>query len=118
MSLPWLGLAGPRNLNSLTKLVSDLSRLGNRTPDLRITSVSRCVATGVGTPPTLQFQRFKLLTPDIVYFVDGHSERRSIDGYLPTSEEFEYCRQFIIAVALRMAELEAHTVEPSWMSTI
>ena len=29
--------------------------MGNRTPDLRITSVSRCVATGVGTPPTLRF---------------------------------------------------------------
>jgi hypothetical protein len=29
--------------------------LGNRTPDLRITSVSRCTATGVGTPPTLRF---------------------------------------------------------------
>jgi hypothetical protein len=28
--------------------------LGNRTPDLRITSVSRCVATGVGTLPTLR----------------------------------------------------------------
>ncbi len=65
-----------------------------------------------------QFYRFKVLTPDIVYFVDGHSERHSIDGYSPTSEEFEYCRQFIITVALRMAELEAHSVEPSWMSTI
>jgi hypothetical protein len=65
-----------------------------------------------------QFYRFKLLTPDIVYFVDGHSERHSIDGYSATSEEFEYCRQFIITVALRMTELEAHTVEPSWMSTI
>src|SRR5215831_5118689 len=29
--------------------------LGNRTPDLRITSVSRCVDTGVGAPPTLRF---------------------------------------------------------------
>jgi hypothetical protein len=65
-----------------------------------------------------QFYRFKLLTPDIVYFVDGHSERHFIDGYSLTSEEFEYCRQFIITVALRMAELEAHTVEPSWMSSI
>jgi hypothetical protein len=32
MSLPWPGLTGPRSLNTLTKLVSDLSRLGESNP--------------------------------------------------------------------------------------
>jgi hypothetical protein len=51
-----------------------------------------------------------------VYFADGHSERQFMDDYAPTVEEFEYCRQFIITVALRMAELERHTIEPYWLS--
>lgn len=63
-----------------------------------------------------QYHRFQLITPDIVHFMDGHSERQFPPGYAPTAEEFEYCRQFIITVALRMADLEAHTIEPSWLS--
>jgi hypothetical protein len=63
-----------------------------------------------------QYHRFRMITPDIVHFIDGHSERQFPDDYAPTVEEFEYCRQFIITVALRMADLEAHTIEPSWLS--
>jgi hypothetical protein len=65
-----------------------------------------------------QFQRFLLITPGIAHFVDGHSERRFMDDdHVPTVEEFEYCRQFIITLALRMAEREPHTIEPSWWSS-
>jgi len=61
-----------------------------------------------------RFDRFQLLTPRIMYYIDGHSDRRFPPGYAPSGAEFDYCRQFIITVALRMAELEAHTALPSW----
>ena len=64
-----------------------------------------------------QYYRFRLITPDIAYYVDGHSERQFPPDYAPTSEEFEYCRQFIITVALRIADLEPHIIEPSWLSS-
>ena len=64
-----------------------------------------------------QYYRFRLITPDIVYYADGHSERKFMtDDYTPTAQEFEYCRQFIITMALRIADLEVHTIEPSWLS--
>lgn len=51
-----------------------------------------------------QFARFKQLTPSIVYFMDLHSERHTPPGYAPTSADFEFCCQFVITVALRIAE--------------
>ena len=32
----------------------------------------------------------------------------------PTVAEFDFCRQFLITVALQLAEVEAHLVPPSW----
>lgn len=51
-----------------------------------------------------QFARFKRLTPWIAYHLDQHTERRARTGYAPTSDEFEFCRQFLITAALRIAE--------------
>jgi hypothetical protein len=51
-----------------------------------------------------QSARFKRLTPSIRYFADQHSERRTGTGYAPTSADFEFCRQFVITAALRIAE--------------
>ena len=39
-----------------------------------------------------------------LYFIDLHSERRFRPGYVPTSADFEFCRQFVITAALRIAE--------------
>jgi hypothetical protein len=61
-----------------------------------------------------QAARFVQLTPRILYFADDHVERHFPPGYAPSSAEFDYCRQFIITVALRVAELEAYTALPSW----
>jgi hypothetical protein len=63
-----------------------------------------------------QFDRFKRLTPNIAHYIGGRSERHSAPDYAPDNAEFEDCRQFIIAVALRMAELEPHIQPPSWKS--
>ena len=51
-----------------------------------------------------QFDRFTRLTPTIAYFADMHSERHSPPGYAPTSDDFEFCRGFVITAALRVAE--------------
>jgi hypothetical protein len=62
-----------------------------------------------------QFDRFQRLTPRLMYFVgSGGPEASYPSGYAPTAEEVDYCRQFIVTVALRMAELEVHTAQPSW----
>lgn len=52
-----------------------------------------------------QFGRFKQITPRIVYWEDGHAQRLTLaPGYTPTSTDFEFCRQFLIGAALRVAE--------------
>jgi hypothetical protein len=52
-----------------------------------------------------QYARFKQLTPSIVYFItDLHGERRTPPGYAPTNADFEFCRQFVITAALRIAQ--------------
>jgi hypothetical protein len=62
-----------------------------------------------------QFDRFQRLTPSLMYFANsGGPEAHYPSGYAPSAEEFDYCREFIVAVALRVAELEVHTAKPSW----
>ncbi|MGO8959399.1 MAG: hypothetical protein ACLQFR_18835 [Streptosporangiaceae bacterium] len=61
-----------------------------------------------------RFARFEQLTPHIAWYADGHQERLTQPGYDPTAEEFEYCRQFLVTVALRMAELQVHIARPHW----
>jgi hypothetical protein len=51
-----------------------------------------------------QYERFNKLTPAIAYYMNGRSERRSPPGYVPTMDEFEFCRPFIITAALRITE--------------
>jgi hypothetical protein len=51
-----------------------------------------------------QFARFKQLTPSIVYFMGGRSEPHTRPDYAPVSADFEFCRQFVITGALRIAE--------------
>ena len=52
-----------------------------------------------------QFARFERLTPKIGYFIDGHTERFTPAGYAPVSADVEFCRQFVITAALRIAEV-------------
>jgi hypothetical protein len=61
-----------------------------------------------------QFIRFEKLTPHVAWFMDGHKERFTQAGYGPTREEFDYCCQFLVTVALRLAELDVHAARPEW----
>lgn len=51
-----------------------------------------------------QFERFRRLTPAIIYFIEGHQERRAPQGYAPTADEFGFCRDFVVTAALRVVE--------------
>jgi hypothetical protein len=51
-----------------------------------------------------QFARFRRLTPSIGYGFDLQIKRHVRPGYAPTSADFEFCYQFIITAALRIAE--------------
>jgi len=61
-----------------------------------------------------QFARFQKLTPYIARFVGGGKDRFTQPGYDPTREEFDYCCQFMVTVALRLAELDLHAAQPEW----
>lgn len=61
-----------------------------------------------------QLARFELLTPGITTRLDDHRERHVIEGYAPTQEQFNYCRQFVVTVALRLSELDVHAALPAW----
>jgi hypothetical protein len=61
-----------------------------------------------------QFSRFRQLTPHVAWFADHHKERFVQPGYDPTREEFDYCCQFLVTVALRLAELDVHAARPAW----
>ncbi|MEU6449966.1 hypothetical protein [Streptomyces sp. NPDC046979] len=62
-----------------------------------------------------QYRRFLRLTPAVSI---GHQRAepsfRAEDGYDPTQEEFAFCRQFVITVALRLAEVSRSAEAPSW----
>ncbi len=60
-----------------------------------------------------RYNRFEQLTPKV--FGTGEHRRVDVDfDYAPTHEEYDDCVQFVIATALRLAELEARAAQPSW----
>lgn len=63
-----------------------------------------------------QYQRFTQLTPAVGYtFANVNEPRFSVEpGYDPNQEEFDFCRQFVITVALRITEINARAIPPSW----
>ncbi|AQW56556.1 hypothetical protein [Streptomyces violaceusniger] len=63
-----------------------------------------------------QYQRFIQLTPAVGYtYADPEAPRFSVEpGYAPNRGEFEFCRQFVITVALRLTEINARAIPPSW----
>jgi hypothetical protein len=60
-----------------------------------------------------RYLRFRRLVP-VVHKLRGHRRVRAEPGYAPTREEYDECVQFVIAVSLRMAELEKLAAQPSW----
>jgi hypothetical protein len=60
-----------------------------------------------------RYTRFQRLTPMV--FRDADPPSLLVDAdYGPTREEYDYCVQFVVSVALRLAEVDANAVLPSW----
>jgi hypothetical protein len=67
-----------------------------------------------------EYHRFQKLVPGFVYGSDEEEETEVTVGayhylYAPSDEEYEFCLRFVISAALRLAELEALTADPSWI---
>jgi len=88
----------------------ELVRLGKAVRELQ--GGLRLMALGIDSR---QFDRFEMLTPYIAHDMDGHTERHFPPNYDPAADEFDYCRQFVVTVSLRLAELDLHAAVPSWM---
>lgn len=59
-----------------------------------------------------RYDRFDQLTPRV--FGTGEHRRVNADfDYAPTRQEYDDCVQFVVATALRLAELEADAAQPS-----
>jgi hypothetical protein len=51
--------------------------------------------------------RFDVLAPRVSYTGDGTRHVDTLPGYAPASADFEFCKRFVVTVALRLAEVEA-----------
>ena len=69
----------------------------------------RVLATGIDYA---QYNRFEQLTQHVQRTRDGKATGNF--GYAPDSGEYAFCTQFVITSALRIAELAAHSAQPSW----
>jgi hypothetical protein len=61
-----------------------------------------------------RFVPFEALTPVLL----GGAEQPTLlvdDDYAPTREEYDYCYQFVVTMALRVAEVGSNATEPSWI---
>jgi hypothetical protein len=63
-----------------------------------------------------QYRRFLSLTPAVGMTYDQpHTPTfQAEDGYAPSGEEFNFCRQFVVSVALRIDEINRTQGLPSW----
>jgi hypothetical protein len=55
------------------------------------------------------------LTPRIIGIAVGAVNRSYPDEYAPTEDHFDCCQQFVIEVALRLAEVNADLDPPPWL---
>ncbi|MFD4595645.1 hypothetical protein [Streptomyces rubiginosohelvolus] len=61
-----------------------------------------------------RYFRFKALSPDVDKYADQRVEFYDAGGRFQADEDgFAYCEQFVLAAALRLAELGGHTT-PTW----
>ncbi|MFE9099812.1 hypothetical protein [Actinomadura geliboluensis] len=74
-------------------------------------SAMRLLALGIDYH---KYDKFQLLTPRVDYMFGGKREINCHPDYAPSAEDFAYCERFLITVALRLAEVEAHRVVPPW----
>jgi hypothetical protein len=91
------------------RLDGNISRLNGAVSAMQ--SGMRVLALGIDYA---RYTRFADLTPTVSG--DDDQSVLLVDAdYAPTRKEYDYCAQFVITAALRVAEVDANAVEPSWV---
>jgi hypothetical protein len=62
------------------------------------------------------YLRFSRLVPIHSDNAQGVREYRAPTGYAPTSNDVEFCYQFVVSASLRLTEAHAHLELPSWLA--
>ncbi|WUD72118.1 hypothetical protein OG937_10670 [Streptomyces sp. NBC_00510] len=106
--------------SAFRKVDRDTSRIGTRLGHVSeavvdIQDAMRIMSIGLDFP---QYVRFRGLLPTIWSQDDEQdakiAQHYNESGRVVDQEEFEFCRQFLVTAALRVAEVEAHRQLPSW----
>jgi hypothetical protein len=91
------GLLHGRNLAEQIHLVMESTRA--------IQVGMRVIALGIDY---VQYLRFQAITPSVFRTADDTRHVVHAPTYAPRDEDFDWCRQFVITVALRLAEVEVN----------
>ncbi|MEV0898215.1 hypothetical protein [Actinoplanes sp. NPDC049802] len=79
----------------------------------RLQAATRITSLGINYAAYL---RFRSLTPAVDDMFEGRREYYAPKGYAPTNADFEFCLQFVITLALRLAEADSHLAPPTWLT--
>jgi hypothetical protein len=89
------------HISTLTSIVTELQE------------AARVTTLGIDYAAYLKFSR---LTPIHSDNVQGVREYRAPKGYAPTSDDVEFCYQFVVSASLRLTEAHAHLAPPPWLA--
>jgi hypothetical protein len=98
--------APTRGNQSLAAQISSVTKVASATQE-----AVRMLGLGIDY---YRYARFLALTPMYVPTFGDPNGWHAPDGYAPNDEEYEYCQQFVVEVALRFASIESHLTLPSW----
>jgi hypothetical protein len=93
----------PGNRHDSHKITQEQFRVAEATRSLQIGM--RVVALGIDYA---SYYRFRIMTPGVAHHHDGERRLYHAKAYAPRPEDFEWCYQFVIESALRVAEADAH----------
>ncbi len=92
------------------------TRLADQISD--VTDIARATQTGLRVVSLgvdlHRYVRFRQLVPHVFHGMAGNREVRPPPDYAPTAEHLRFCMDFLITVALRLAEIETYTTPPAW----
>ncbi|MFE2684490.1 hypothetical protein [Streptomyces mirabilis] len=96
------------------RIGTQLGQVAEAVPDIQ--DAMRVMALGLDFN---QYLRFQSLLPKAFYLEhEAHDEKvaqtSEEHGMVPDQDEFQFCHQFLVTAALRVAAAEAHRVKPSW----